>query len=335
MNEALNPKKDTPQITDYDEFNYDYSTFWNHRDYEDKAEKNVLKKTLKKRHGDWFIDIGGSYGRNIDLYRRKYHNAVLMDYSIKALKQARQYLKKNSINNIVLVAANAYNLPFKENSFDGGMMIRVLHHIEKPKKVFNEISKIFKKNGVFILEFANKMHLKAVFRAILTLNLKFLFSKKPYLQPSKGANEGTNDKAKSLIYNFHPRFVSKNLKLNNLRVSRRFSLSFLRLPFIKKAFPLKSLIIFEKIFQTILFWTQITPSLIYLTKKTTHTSSKKKNLSKSNSRFNSTDIIDIICCPKCKRTLQYKGTKLRCNACNLDFSTKGRIYDLRYPKPNV
>lgn len=336
MKETLKNQSKKPKVTNYDEFDYDYSTFWNNREYENKAEKNVLKKILKKRHGDWFIDIGGSYGRNVDLYRKKFHNAVLMDYSVKALKQARENFKQRGITNIELVAANAYNLPFKPESFDAGMMIRVIHHIEKPKTVFKEISSIFTDDGIFILEFPNKTHIKAIFKALFTLNFELIFSKKPYLQPSKGANEGTNGKAEGIIYNYHPRFVSRKLKRNDFRIKRRFSLSFFRIPFIKKVLPIKVLMFFEKIFQAIFFWTQITPSIIYLTKKDHSANSSKNQDSNSDNQlqFKANEILDILCCPKCKGELEYKGTKLHCSGCNLDFDTKGRIYDLRYPIPN-
>jgi len=50
----------------------------------------------------------------------------------------------NKYPGIHLIAANAYKMPFKNNTFDGGLMVRVLHHIENPKEKL-QIEKIVEK----------------------------------------------------------------------------------------------------------------------------------------------------------------------------------------------
>lgn len=313
------------RISDYDQFDYDYSSFWQNRSYENQAEKIALSKLMKNTTGDWFIDIGGSYGRNVPLYYKKFHNCVLMDYSIKALKQARKRLKKDGITNVALVAANVYHLPFKDNAFDGSMMIRVLHHIEKAKKGLHEIIRIIRPSGNFILEFPNKVHIKAFFKALFSFNFKFIFSKKPYLQPSRGNKEGVKGDVPGIIYNFHPKFIQEALRNRDMKTKRKINVSFLRIPFLKKLLSMKIMLFFEKVFQALLSWTNITPSIIYLTQKISKEAAPKPQMLSS--------VSSLLCCPNCKADLERRGAKLVCTKCDTVFNIKGNIYDLRYPRP--
>jgi SAM-dependent methyltransferase len=45
------------------------------------------------------------------------------------------------------VVADGQHLPFRENSFSNIVMVDLIHHIEYPKKMFLEISRILKKGG--------------------------------------------------------------------------------------------------------------------------------------------------------------------------------------------
>jgi len=126
------------KVTDYDLFGYDYTNYWKDRRYENESEKMLLSKIFRNKNGNWFLDIGGSYGRLTSTYYSKYTNPVILDYSLQTLTKNKDILK-TKYPNIQLIAANAYKLPFKDNSFDGALMVRVLHHIEKPSTYFKEL----------------------------------------------------------------------------------------------------------------------------------------------------------------------------------------------------
>ena len=128
------------KVTDYDFFGYDYANYWSNRRYENEAEKILLTKIFSSKNGNWFLDIGGSYGRLSSTYYKKYTNPIILDYSLQTLVKNKDILK-TKYPNIQLIAANAYKLPFKDNTFDGALMVRVLHHIEKPSTYFEETSK--------------------------------------------------------------------------------------------------------------------------------------------------------------------------------------------------
>jgi len=116
------------EVSNYDFFDYDYAQYWKVRQYEDQAEKHVLEQIFKDKNGKWFVDIGGSYGRLTPTYYNSYTNPILLDYSLKTLQKNYSVIKKQ-FPNVELIAANAYHMPFKDNVFDGGLMVRVLHHI--------------------------------------------------------------------------------------------------------------------------------------------------------------------------------------------------------------
>ena len=58
----------------------------------------------------------------------------------------------NQINHeeITTIVANAHDLPFENNSFDLIYMRNVIHYLENPKKVFNEIYRCLKPNGSYL-----------------------------------------------------------------------------------------------------------------------------------------------------------------------------------------
>lgn len=310
-------------ITEYDTFKYDYSKFWENRTYEHEAEKIGLLKFLKKMSGAWFIDIGGSYGRHIPLYHKRFHNCVLMDYSMTALKQASKYLKDNNIKNVYLVAGNVYHLPFIDGSFDGGMMIRVIHHLDDPKTAISEISRVLKGLSKFILEFANKVHIKALLKSFLKYDIKFLISTEPYLIPSQGDLEGTQKELPGIIYNYHPRYLRKLAVSQEMYPSKTLSLSYLRVSFLKRVLPLKFLTFCERVLQILIGWANLGPSvLMFLTKK-----------QESIVRETPSRIDQIICCPKCKGELTSTRSSMLCKNCSINYPIEGKIIDLRYPKP--
>ncbi|MBN2101113.1 methyltransferase domain-containing protein [Candidatus Dojkabacteria bacterium] len=309
-------------ITYYDKYDYDYSQFWKDRDYENFSETNVLKKILKNSTGNWILDVGGSYGRLTDLYYQKFHNCVLCDYSEKALEQAREDFKKRGIKNVNLVAANVYNLPFKTATFDSALMVRVIHHLEDWDTAISEVSRILSSKALFVLEFANKHNIKAILRAILKFNFKYIFSGEPSKIETSKSPEGTEATVPGIIYNYSPRHIRNLLVSHEINIKRSYCLSFLRIPFIKKFVPSVLLKVVEKFFQVVLGWTKITPSIIYQ-------SYKKNGLSQQHF----SDVEDLLCCPKCKGELDRKPSSLLCSKCNISFNIKNKVYDLRYPAP--
>lgn len=305
------------EISDYDEFDYDYSTYWKDREYENKAEHLILDEIFNKvPSGDWILDIGGSYGRLADTYSGKYKHPIIIDYSLETLVKNKPILRER-YPNIILIAANAYYLPFKNSSIDAALMVRVLHHLNQPDIYFKELNRVLKSGGVYIQEFANKIHLKARIRAILKGEIQ-IFSSKPYQQPAAGNFEGTKSES-SIFLNYHPRHIRKLFKENNLKITGKYGCSFLRIPVLKQHINTRTLISLEKIFQKIFSWTNIPPSIFFAGK-----SVKKIGLERKYR-----DLKEILVCPKCKSVLSFSTNTASCKKCGSVYAKENDIWDFR------
>lgn len=304
------------KISNYDEFNYDYRKYWKGRVYEDKAEKVVLKRYLRGYKGKFFLDIGGSFGRNLPAYSFINETPIILDYSLETLrKNKKSILAKHPETR--LIAANAYHMPLKRNSLDGSLMVRTLHHIEEQDRLFKEINRVMKNKGLFILEYANKLHLKARIKWLLKFEFEN-FSTKPYQQPTKGYFEGVKDGEQAIFLNYHPRNITKLLQKNNFKILESTNCSFFRINFLKKALPFPLLITLEKISQKLLSWTNIAPSIVLKSEKIGE---------KTSETFGTFE--DILCCPGCKGELVFFAKEAKCKKCKKTFKKKDDIWDFR------
>lgn len=303
------------KIADYDTLDYDYSTYWKNREYENLSEKLVLKRILS--NGKWFIDIGGSYGRLADTYYDKYTNPVIVDYSLKTLQKNFKYIK-DRYPNIELIAANAYSLPFRDGCFDGGLMVRVLHHIDRPLEYFKEVKRVLSGNAVYIQEFANKAHLKALVRALLRLDLS-IFNKQPYQQPTKENYEGARKGSNVPFFNYHTAWIKESLKNEGFNIERKYGCSFLRVNILKRIFNTKFLLFLENILQILFSWSNTSPSIFL--------KSVVKGNVKSIKDYNT--LQSILVCPKCKGSLNIEGDKAVCSECKSIYSKEKNIWDFR------
>lgn len=302
-------------ISDYDKFDYDYKTYWKDRAYEDGAERIALKKLLKGVRGTTFLDVGGSYGRLLPLYYKSFKLPIVVDYSLKTLQKNRDKLKK-SYPNLELVAANAYAMPFKESTIDAGMMVRVLHHIDRPEDYFKELSRVLSKDSTYIQEFANSIHIKARLRALLRGNLE-LFTASKHQQPTQHNFEGSGGN-ETVFLNFHPRYIKDALKNNGFEIYSKTGVSFFRIPVLKRLLPTKLLLALESIIQTLLSWADISPSVVY------KTNFRKGGISRAKGKLE-----EIMCCPKCGSDLKFDSLTSKCTKCSSIYKKKSNIWDMR------
>lgn len=303
------------KVTNYDEFEYDYSTYWKHRNYEHFAEVLVLKKFFLNKNGDWFLDIGGSFGRHLPIYYKKFKKPIILDYSLNTLINNRDRILEK-YPNTTLISANVYFLPFKESVFDGAMMVRVIHHIEDVPAVLGQIQKILRNKAGYIQEFANKMHIKAVIRHLLKRDFSF-FSTKSFQQPTQAQFEGSNG-METTFQNFHPKYIQQELVNKGFEIKKKCGVSFFRISFIKRALPIKVLIFLESLAQVLFGRTNISPSIFL------DCEMKKKNLS-----GNKQGLEDILICPKCNSELSFKKEDCVCTKCKNRYEKVAGIWDFR------
>lgn len=243
---------------DYNDKTYDYTSYWNGRDYENESEVTALKKLLPKDFNKdrSIIDVGGGFGRLLSLYKNYFGDISVFDYSTSLLEKAQENAKSleisiNTINGDIYSISNSVT-----KKYDFVSMIRVSHHLDDLEKAFQEVGQILKDDGVFILEIANKIHFKSVL--INSLKGNFSYFKKDSI--SVASKDVT-------FLNHHPKHVEELLRKNGFIVERRLSVSNFRLPVIKKLFPYALLLGLENISQDILPPIYFGPSIFYKIRK--------------------------------------------------------------------
>lgn len=245
---------------------YDYPSYWEDREYEHKAEYFAIKTLLNKiPYIKTIIEIGAGYGRLFSSFSYRAKKVILSDPSASSLSLARKKIRNNK--KAVFIQSSLENLP---NRLRGGtsdlvVMVRVLHHIKDTQEAFKIIAKLLKDGGYFILEFANKSHLKATLKEIFKGNITFPIDIFPIDKRSKKTK-----KAKTLPFiNYHPEEIAEQLKNAGFEIVEKLSVSNIRSTFLKKIISTASLIDIEKSLQKPLSHLNFGPSIFILARKNT------------------------------------------------------------------
>jgi len=253
------------------------------------------------------LELGAGAGRNTPRYAG-FDRIVVLDYSRTQLEQAQERLGKS--DKYIFVAADVYRLPFINNLFDGATMIRVLHHMADAPKALKQIKNVMSANGTFILEFANKLNLKAILRYLLGKQTWSPFT----LEPVEFVE---------LNFDFHPKAVQNWLRELGFSIERILTLSHFRVGFLKRIVPTGILVFFDSIFQwTGAFW-QYTPSVfVKAIVAKQEAGSEKQTLS----------TLEYFKCPDCGQSpLVDRSDHLECSSCKKKWEFKDGIYDFREP----
>jgi SAM-dependent methyltransferase len=315
------------EISDYDKYNYDYEKYWENpdvnRDYEDQAEKIVIRKLLKKvKTRNWFCDLGAGFGRLFDTYGDHFFNIILADYSIENLKKAQGHINKKTNNqenkesslknpNVFFVAANAYHLPFKPAVLDCLLSVRMMHHMEDPAVITKEISRVIRPKGKLVLEYANKRHFFEVIKAVLKKSKMSPFS----LEPKKRGGD--------LFYNFHPKYIKDLIQNSEFRIQKLVSTSNLRHGFFKKTLGTKVMLLADKIFQPVFNLLKFGPSIFVFAER-----NQKGHGDSLITQYQ--NISDLFICPKCQSDdFMILKHEIRCKKCEKIYPVVDGIYDFR------
>lgn len=248
--------------TPYD--TYDYPSYWESRGYEHQAEFIAIKYFLTKIASvKKVLEIGAGFGRLVPAYLFRARKVVLTDPSARVLGLARRKLENEK--NIEFIQSSLKNLPgkFHKKSFNLIILVRVLHHLKEVPKAFKIISSLIPNRGFFILEFANKSHLKAVISQIFKGNFGFWADQKPL---DISCRKSLKNKTLPFI-NYHPEYIENQLKSAGFKIIDKLSVSNIRSPFFKKHFSTETLLTLEKRLQKPLSFLNFGPSIFILAQK--------------------------------------------------------------------
>ena len=293
---------DRPPVCDYEGSDYQ-STFWDsgQRQYEDQTEARALRAFLPPR-GKLLLEIGAGAGRNTPRYAG-YERVVLMDYSRTQLQQAQARLGRG--DRYLYVAADVYRLPFVPGLFDGATMIRVIHHLADAPAALKQIRLVLQPRAIFILEFANKLNLKAIARWLLRRQTWNPFDPAPV-------------EFVALNFDFHPRTMLNWLHEANLSPRAIRALSYFRLPVLKRLIPTNLLVALDALVQPTGKVVQLSPSLFVRAQAVGETP-----LAMPSQFFR---------CPECGSVeLKETSDHLGCAGCGRRWAVRDGIYDFKEP----
>jgi ubiquinone/menaquinone biosynthesis C-methylase UbiE len=304
-------KQTTPPVCNYEDSDYQTS-FWDKggREYEDRTEAIALKRLLPKS-GRLLLELGAGAGRNTTRYPG-FERIVLLDYSRTQLEQAQGRLGKS--DKYIYVAADAYRLPFVDGLFDAATMIRALHHMIDAPKALGQVRNVLGSGGVFILEFANKLNLKAILRYLLGRQKWSPFT----LEPVEFVK---------LNFDFHPKAVRSWLSELGFEIERTLTLSHFRVGLLKRIVPTRILVFLDSLFQwTGALW-QLSPSVFVKSRRgDLHDRPGAGPLPAT------TDILSFFKCPECGHSpLIEENYYLECSSCKKKWAVRDGIYDFREP----
>ncbi len=294
----------TPPICDYTNSNYQVS-FWEQggREYEDRAEAIALKHLLPQT-GRLMLELGAGAGRNSPRYAG-YERVVLLDYSMTQLEQAQARLGLS--DRYVYVAADVYRLPFVTGLFDGATMIRTLHHMADAPRALAQVRSVLQPGAVFILEFANKQNVKAIFRYLLGRQAWSPFTREPV-------------EFVALNFDFHPAAVRAWLKEAGFQVERTRTVSHFRLGWLKRLVSPKLLAGIDGLLQwTGALW-QLTPSVFV----------RARAAGQAVTQTPPREVARFFKCLACGHApLEQNGAALVCPVCARRWPIHAEIYDFR------
>ena len=304
----------TPPVCDYEGSDYQTS-FWDKggREYEDRTEAIALKRLLPtpapakgaRESGRMLLELGAGAGRNTPRYHG-FDRIVLLDYSRTQLEQAQQRLGKS--DRYVYVAADVYRLPFRSGLFDAATMIRVLHHMADAPRALGQVKEVLGADGVFILEYANKLNLKAILRYLLGRQKWSPFTLAPV-------------EFVKLNFDFHPKAVRNWLENLGFRIEKTLTLSHFRVGLLKRIVPTSILVFLDSLFQWTGAWWQLSPSVFVR--------AVRRDAIPPHGQDN---ILSYFKCPDCGHSpLADKADYLECPNCGINWGVRDGIYDFREP----
>ena len=297
-------------IADYEGAHY-RTAFWEgrNREYEDRVERIAMKRLLPSKGGR-LLELGAGFGRLTNLYTG-FKQVVLVDYDLAHLAYARD---RYGHDGYLYVAADIYHLPFAPGQFDAATMVRTLHHMGDPLAALQQSRMALRRDGAFILEYANKRNLRAIVRWL----------SRGRIGQSRWGTVSFNPFRHEVVefdsnyYGFHPRSVLEMLSEAGFRPRRQLAVSYLRAPILKRLLPLGILVRLDALLQLTGGWWPLSPSEFLRTMAT------GDDLPSPLGAFWR--------CPACGgMRLQEESEAVRCHDCGHSWPIRNGIYDFRLP----
>ena len=119
--------------------------------YLDTFEKDKLIGLIGDINGKKILDVGCGTGRIVNKLRNMGSDIIGLDISKGMIDIAKKKFPK-----VKFIEGDIENLPFKDNEFDLVIASFVIVHLKDLQKAFDEVYRVLKPNGVFIVTNINQ-----------------------------------------------------------------------------------------------------------------------------------------------------------------------------------
>ncbi len=187
----------------------------------DKFEKSFLPNWIISNFVDAALNIGPEKGKVLDIgtgsglitikmYEKNPKLEIIgLDLSIEMIKKAQENSKASNLQNkITFLVGDASNLPFQNSYFDLVSCNHLIHHLDSPVPLFNEIARIAKDDAAIMIRDVRRQRTKLQYQ-FYRLMLRAISGKK--------SREMTCD---SLASAFTPEELVNFLRQSNLKDMR-------------------------------------------------------------------------------------------------------------------
>jgi SAM-dependent methyltransferase len=97
--------------------------------------------------GARILDVGCNTGPMVIPLRRRGYDVVGVDISIDEVERAEQYLRERALPDDRLAVADGTRLPFRDDSFDGVLLVDILEHTAYPERIVAETRRLLVSGG--------------------------------------------------------------------------------------------------------------------------------------------------------------------------------------------
>ena len=119
--------------------------------YINSFEQGELIPMLGDISGKKILDVGAGTGRLAVYLQNRGAKVTALDVSEKMLEIIKRKSKK-----VITMVGDAENLPFEKNSFDIVVAAFLIVHLKDPKTFFDEVYRVLKDGGIFIVTNINQ-----------------------------------------------------------------------------------------------------------------------------------------------------------------------------------
>lgn len=249
--------KPSKKVANQYERNYDYTKYWDNRDYENAAEHIAIRRLLKGHRYAKAADIGGGFGRLCLLLRTFADQVTLAEPAASQLEAAKKVLAGTDVRQ---VQTQADDLAFADGELDLVTMVRVMHHIPEPTAEFAEIARVLAPGGTAIIEVANYGHFKN--------RRRHKKQGTPLPTTPVDIRQTRADEPDAIAFvNHNIDTVVAQLAAAGLHLESKLSVSNLRSQRLKRIVPTKILLAVERVTQAPLAKTDFGPSIFLKLRK--------------------------------------------------------------------